>query len=108
MKFPSFFKVVVMDKQRIMSPLFSGSNPDQPTANRLGSLAHQRGGKALTLENREKARSDSRERPAHELNSIVGITTKEYPPFDLRNQGSRPWWSTSAGWLVQAKPAPES
>ena len=33
----------------------SGSNPDRPTANRLGSLAQQRGGKAVTLENTEKA-----------------------------------------------------
>lgn len=54
-KFPSFFKVVMMDKRRIMSPLLPGSNPGQPTANRLGSLAQQRGGEALTLEKREKA-----------------------------------------------------
>ena len=33
----------------------AGSRPVCPTANRLGSLAQQRGGEAVTLENTEKA-----------------------------------------------------
>lgn len=36
-------------------PRNAGSRPVCPTANRLGSLAQQRGGEALTLENTEKA-----------------------------------------------------
>ena len=36
-------------------PRNAGSRPVCPTANRLGSLAQQRGGKAVTLENTEKA-----------------------------------------------------
>jgi ERCC4-type nuclease len=82
-----------------------GSTPGLSTANRLDSLVHQRGGKAVTLENTEKARGrqpgetgnqENRARlTAGKTAMVVGITTKGFPPLILRNPGSRPGWPFS-------------